>query len=97
MKWLPVALLVIIGVLAAIVAGIYLTVPIHSLPSFMPGHHSGRGIYHKRGAVAALVAVVALVAAGGLAVYFRRPGSPQAASGQRAAPGATSASAEDLL
>jgi hypothetical protein len=73
MKWLSVLVLAVIGVLALIVAIIYLTVPIHSLPGFIPGqlpHH--RGIYHKRGAVSGLIGVVALVAAGGLAVYFRR-------------------------
>lgn len=73
MKWVSVAVLAVIGVLALIVGIIYLTVPIHSLPSFIPGqiaHH--RGVYHKRGAVASLIGVVLLVSAGGLAVYFRR-------------------------
>jgi len=78
MKWVLVVVLVIIGVLAAVVAIEYLTVPIHSLPSFIPGHHAGAGHYHKRGAVAALVAVVAFVAAGLLAVRFRRQDAPAA-------------------
>jgi hypothetical protein len=78
MRWIAVVLLAIIGVLAAIAAAIYLAVPIHSLPSFVPGQHSGGGTYHKRGAVAALISLVAFVAAGGLAVYFRRPAATYA-------------------
>jgi hypothetical protein len=75
MKMLAVVLLAILGVLAAITAGIYLAVPIHSLPSFIPGKHPGGGHYHKRGAAAAAVALVLLVASGLLAVYFRRMGT----------------------
>jgi hypothetical protein len=73
MKWFVVIVLVIIGALAAFVAIEYLTVSIHALPSYIPGHkaayagHSERGHYHKRGAAAALVAVVALGAAAFLA------------------------------
>jgi uncharacterized membrane protein len=71
MKWALVIVLAIIGVLAAIAAIEYFVVPIHSLPSFMGARHTA-GHYRKRGAVAALIAVVALVAAGVLAVRFRR-------------------------
>ncbi|MGH9081557.1 MAG: hypothetical protein ACRDYE_16035 [Acidimicrobiales bacterium] len=63
MKWIWVIILVIVGVLAAIVAVEYLTVSIHALPSWIPGRHHGRGHYHKRGAVAALIAFVAFVVA----------------------------------
>lgn len=72
MKWVLVIGLAVIGVLAAIVAIEYFVVPIHSLPSFIPGHKPTAGHYRKRGAAAALVAVVALVGAGLLAVRFRR-------------------------
>ena len=61
MKWILVIVLAIIGVLAAIVAIEYFVVPIHSLPSFIPGHRHTAGHYRKRGAAAALIAVVALV------------------------------------
>lgn len=65
MKWIWVIILAIIGILAAIVAVEYLTVSIGHLPSYIPGHKlRGHGHYRKRGAVAAVIAFVALVAAG---------------------------------
>jgi uncharacterized membrane-anchored protein YitT (DUF2179 family) len=73
MKWIWVILLVIVGALATFVAIEYFTVSIHALPSYIPGHeltvdgHKARGHYHKRGAVAAFIALVAFVAAGYLA------------------------------
>jgi hypothetical protein len=72
MKWIPVVVLAIIGVLAAIVAIEYFVVPIHSLPSFIPGHKPGGGHYHKRGAGAALVALLAFAGAAILAVRATR-------------------------
>jgi intracellular sulfur oxidation DsrE/DsrF family protein len=61
MKWVAI-ILVVVGVLAGIVAIEYFTVSIHALPAFLGGkpHHHVRGHYHKRGAIAALIAVVAL-------------------------------------
>lgn len=87
MKWVLVIVLAIIGVLAAIVAIEYFVVPIHSLPSFIPGRHATAGHYRKRGGVAALIAVVAFVAAGLLAARIRR---------EDAAP-ASAATADQLL
>ena len=73
MKWIWVVVLAIIGILAAIVAIEYFVVPIHSLPSYIPGyHHHKRGHYHKRGAIAALIAVIGLGAAGYLSYRFLR-------------------------
>jgi NADH:ubiquinone oxidoreductase subunit 2 (subunit N) len=64
MKALLVAVLVIVGVLAAVVAVVYFVEPVHSLPSFFPGHaHVGTGHRNKRGAAAAVVAVVLWVIA----------------------------------
>lgn len=98
MKWIWVIVLAIIGILAAIVAIEYFVVPIHSLPSYIPGyHHHRRGHYHKRGAIAALIAVVALGAGGYLAYRFSRTrpsdpsADPAASPGQASAPEATSA------
>ncbi len=73
MKWIGVILLVILGALATYVAIEYFTVAIHALPSYIPGHktatagHHYRGHYRKRGAVAAVIALVAFVIAGFLA------------------------------
>ena len=78
MKWLGVIVLVIVGALAAYVAVEYFTVGIHALPSYIPGHkaavpgHLYRGHYRKRGAVAALVALVCFVVAGLLAYRIVR-------------------------
>jgi cell division protein FtsW (lipid II flippase) len=95
MKWIAVIVLVIIGVLAAIVAVEYLTVSIHSLPSWIPGHHKGNGKFHKRGAVAAVIALAAFVVAGFLSYRFTRGAKPAVA----AAPVATGepSSADQLL
>jgi hypothetical protein len=71
MKWLGVIVLLIVGILAALVAVEYLTVSIHSVPSFL-GRHPGRGHYRKRGAGAALIALIAFVAAGYLIFRQRR-------------------------
>ncbi len=89
MKWIWVALLVIIGAIAAYVAIEYLTVPIHAVPSFL-GPHKGRGHYHKRGALAALVAVVALAGAGYLT--YRNLGGRKSGGTGKAAPAPTPSS-----
>jgi uncharacterized membrane protein len=98
MKWIGVIILVIIGILAAIVAIEYLTVSIHSLPSFIPGHKSGfrgRGHYHKRGAIAAFIALVAFVIAGFWAYRITRAGRPAVAAA--GPPPAADSSADQLL
>ena len=87
MKWFAVIVLVIIGLLATFVAVEYLTVSIHALPSYIPGHkaaypgHSERGHYHKRGAIAALIALVAFVVAGFLALRIVRANQSNTAVG----------------
>jgi hypothetical protein len=86
MKWLIVIILAIIGVLAAIVAIEYLTVPIHSLPSFIPGHRPVNGHYHKRGAIAAVIAIVALAGAAVVALRIMRPRDSQPVPSEGAEP-----------
>jgi hypothetical protein len=66
--------LVIVGVVAAVFAFEYLTVSIHALPSWVPGKHHGRGHYHKRGAVLAVVALACFGAAGYLIYRARSHG-----------------------
>ena len=51
------AIFAIVGILALVVAVIYVAVPIHSLPSFIPGKHPVNGHYHKRALVAAVTEV----------------------------------------
>lgn len=77
MKWLTVVLLAIVGLLAAFVAIEYFTVSIHSLPSYIPGHRNVNGRYHVRGAIAALIAIVALAGAAVLAIRIVRPRDPK--------------------
>lgn len=73
MKTVIVVILSIVGVLAAVTAAIYLSQPIHSLPSFFPGHgHYGNGIRYKKGAAAAVAAVVLWVIAVVVAMAGRR-------------------------
>lgn len=94
MKWIWVIVLAVVGILAAIVAIEYFTVSIHALPSVLgPDHHAhAHGHYRKRGAVAALIAVIAFAAAGYLAYRIRQQ-QPKTAPSRPADP---SASAEQL-
>jgi len=66
-----VIVLIIVGVIAAVYAFEYLTVSIHVLPSWVPGKHHGRGHYHKRGAIFAVIAVACFGGAGYL-IYRAR-------------------------
>lgn len=63
MKWPWIIVLLVVGVLASLLAAEYLSVSIHALPSFL-GRHHGRGHYRKRGAGAALIALIAFAGAG---------------------------------
>lgn len=62
-RWAICAILAVVGVLALVVAVIYLTVPIHSLPSFIPSKHPVNGHYHKRAAAAGVIGIVLLAIA----------------------------------
>jgi type VI protein secretion system component VasK len=85
-RWAVSAVLVIVGILALAVAVIYVTVPIHSLPGFIPGKRAVGGHYHKRGALVALVGIVLLALAIVLGWGVRRSsaapvGSPRDSTG----------------
>ena len=57
--------LVVLGIVAVVVGIIYLTEPIHSLPSFFPGHAPhGRGYHHIRGYIAIAVGIIDLIIVG---------------------------------
>jgi hypothetical protein len=73
MKMFIAVLITIVGVLAAAVAVVYLIEPMHSLPSFFPGHAlHGTAIRYKKGAAAAVAAVVLWVIAIVVAMAGRR-------------------------
>jgi hypothetical protein len=63
-KWAVSAIFAIVGILAIVVAVIYVAVPIHSLPSFIPGKHPVGGHYHKRALLIGVIGVVLLLIAG---------------------------------
>jgi NADH:ubiquinone oxidoreductase subunit 5 (subunit L)/multisubunit Na+/H+ antiporter MnhA subunit len=65
MLWLVRVLLVVLGILAVAAGVIYVVEPIHSLPSFFPGH-ALRGLthHHIRGYIAIGVGVVLIILAG---------------------------------
>jgi len=68
MSRLVAVVLVILGILAIIAGVIYLTEPIHSLPSFFPGHAAhGTAHHHIRGyiSIAAGIILIILAAAAG--------------------------------
>ena len=71
-RWVVCGIFAVLGVLALVVAVIYLTVPIHSIPSFIPGKHPVNGHYHKRGAVAAVIGIVLLAIAVVVGLRSRR-------------------------
>jgi hypothetical protein len=103
MKWIGVIVLAIIGILAAIAAVEYLTLPIHSLPSMLGGKtavvhgHHVRGHYHKRGYAAVVVAILALGGAIYWAIRIRAQGASGTTAPVAANTAAPSASADSLL
>jgi NADH:ubiquinone oxidoreductase subunit 5 (subunit L)/multisubunit Na+/H+ antiporter MnhA subunit len=72
MSWLVRVVLVVLGILAVVVGIVYLVEPIHSLPSFFPGHAlHGKSHHHIRGYIAIVVGVILLIL-GGIAGRSRR-------------------------
>ena len=56
--------LVVLGILAVVAGIIYLVEPVHSLPSFFPGHAAhGQVHHHIRGYIAIVVGIVLLIIA----------------------------------
>jgi hypothetical protein len=63
--WFVRVVLVVLGILAVVVGVIYLKDPIHSLPSFLPGHAlHGRSYHHIRGYIAIAVGIILMILAG---------------------------------
>jgi len=69
-RWVICLVLAVLGVIALIYAVIYLSVPIHSLPGFVPGKEVGNGgHYHKRALLVGVIGIVLLA----IAVFFGMP------------------------
>jgi NADH:ubiquinone oxidoreductase subunit 5 (subunit L)/multisubunit Na+/H+ antiporter MnhA subunit len=74
MSRLVMVVLVLLGILAVVVGIIYLVEPIHSLPSFFPGHAAHvRGHHHIRGYIAIVVGIILLIIAAVGGRSRRRP------------------------
>jgi len=57
-------ILIVLGVVLLVVAGVYFLVPADQLPGFFPGHEAGGTHVHtKHGIVAAVAGIVLLAAA----------------------------------
>jgi hypothetical protein len=73
MSWLVRVVLVVLGIVAVIVGIIYLVEPIHSLPSFFPGHAAhGQTHHHIRGYLAIAVGVILVIVAAAAGRLRRR-------------------------
>ena len=92
-KWVICAICAVLGIIALIYAVIYLAVPIHSLPGFVPGKTATTGHYHKRAFVSAVIGIVLLAIAVYLGMATRRSTAAQTGSTPQPAggsvPGAT--------
>ena len=88
-KWTIAAVIAVLGILALVVAIIYVAVPIHSLPGFIPGKRPVGGHYHKRALVAGVIGVVLLVISALIGTRIRRPVAAAPPASQAAAPPAS--------
>jgi hypothetical protein len=71
-KWVISVICGVLGIIAIIYAVIYLAIPIHSLPSFVPGKKVGAGHYHKRALLCAVIGIVLLAIAAYVGMTARR-------------------------
>ena len=92
-KWVICAICAILGVIALIYAVIYLAVPIHSLPGFVPGKTATTGHYHKRAFFSAVIGIVLLAIAVYLGITARRSTATQSGSTPETAVGSAPAGA----
>ncbi len=80
-KWVLCAVCAVVGVIALIYAVIYLSVPIHSLPGFVPGKKSINGHYHKRALFTGVIGVVLIAIAIVFGISARRSTIDRSGSG----------------
>jgi hypothetical protein len=88
-KWVVCVICAVLGIIGLIYAVIYLAVPIHSLPGFVPGKTATTGHYHKRAFVAAVIGIVLLAIAIYLGMQIQRSTAAQGGSSQGAPVGPT--------
>jgi uncharacterized membrane protein len=88
-RWAICWVLAILGVLALIAALIYVSVPIHSLPGFLPGNRPVGGHYHKRALLVGVIGVVLLVIAAFVGMSARRSSTAQIGSPSGSSAGST--------
>ena len=81
-RWVICAICAVLGVIALIYAVIYLAVPIHSLPGFVPGKHAVNGHYHKRAAITGVIGIVLLA----IAIFVGLGARSSAATGAGSSP-----------
>ena len=93
-KWVITAICAILGIIALIYAVIYVAVPIHSLPGFVPGKVSVNGHYHKRALISAVIGIVLLAVAVYLGMTAQRSTGPQAA--ETGGPAPEAATSQDV-
>ncbi len=56
--------LLVLGVILLVIAGVYFAMPADQLPSFFPGHEAGVTRVHSKHGIVAAVAGLVLIAAG---------------------------------
>ncbi len=81
-RWVICTVCGVLGVIALIYAVIYLAVPIHSLPGFVPGKTATTGHYHKRALLTGVIGVVLLA----IAIYVGMAARRSAAAGTGSSP-----------
>jgi hypothetical protein len=85
-RWVICTVCAVLGVIALIYAVIYLAVPIHSLPGFVPGKTATTGHYHKRAALTGVIGIVLLA----IAIYVGLGARRSDAAGTGTSPGPVS-------
>lgn len=93
-KWVIAAICAVLGIIALIYAVIYLAVPIHSLPGFVPGKVNVNGHYHKRALISAVIGIVLLAIAVYLGMTAQRSTATPAGSAPEPAPSPKAATSQ---
>lgn len=86
-RWVICVVLAILGVLALIYAVIYVSVPIHSLPGFVPGKRPVNGHYHKRALLVAIIGIVLLAISAFVGMTARNATTARVGSSPRSSEG----------